>query len=294
MNEQEHVRLIIVTGQSGAGKSSVLKTLEDLGFFCVDNLPVPLLSSLLQFMVQTTTTKKLIAIGIDVRSCNASEQLVEALHDIRERGICQVHVIFVTAQDNVLIKRFQETRRQHPLAYDIPFLDALTLEKKLLQPLMDYSDTLLETDQLTIHQLRQLVRTTFLFSDGPPFLVNVISFGFKYGLPYESNFVYDVRSLPNPYFIDELRVYDGRHEKIRTYLFAQPEVMQFWDKFYEFVCFCIDTAMKDGRSFLTIAVGCTGGKHRSVAFIHRLAREKIDRIHFVIKHRDLHKENKSG
>ncbi len=279
-------QLLIVTGYSGAGKSTVLRALEDIGFFCVDNLPIPLLNSFFQLISQSTMIGQKIALGIDIRSGQTMCELIEKL---KQDTLCNylTKVFFLTSSQEVLFKRYQETRRKHPLANAINLEDAIRHEQELLQPLMDLSDLVLNTDQLNIHQLRKFVRSSF--SDGlqTKLLVNLISFGFKYGIPPESNFIFDVRSLPNPYFVNELRMLDGTTQEIRDYLFTFQDVQDYWEKLREFIHYSIKKSYEEGRFFTNIAIGCTGGRHRSVALVHKLSNHVLENIHYVVKHRDI-------
>lgn len=279
-------QLLVVTGYSGAGKSTVLRALEDIGFFCVDNLPIPLLHSFFQLLSQSTMIGQKVALGIDVRSGQTMHDLIDELHKGNAFGTYAMKIFFLTSSPAILIQRYQETRRNHPLAQNRSLPDAISYEQELLKPLMDLSDLVLATDQLTIHQLRRFVRNLFSVSCQPQLLVNFISFGFKYGVPHESNSVYDVRFLPNPYFIPALRPLDGTTQEVRDFLFAHAEVQEYWTKLVDFVHYSIKKAMEEGRFFMNIAIGCTGGKHRSVALVHCLAELKLDNVQYVIKHRD--------
>jgi RNase adapter protein RapZ len=290
MNENSAIvaraQLLIVTGYSGAGKSTVLRALEDIGFFCVDNLPIPLLPSFFQLITQSTMIGQKVALGIDIRSGKIMQELIDTLKQDSLRNY-SVKIFFLTSSPNVLCKRYQETRRKHPLADTRNLEEAIQDEQTLLKPLMDLSDLVLDTDQLTIHQLRKFVRSSFSESNKPQLLVNLISFGFKYGIPLESNFIYDVRSLPNPYFVPELRSLDGTSEHIREYLFSKNEVQDYWNKLKDFIHYSIQKSYDEGRFFTNIAIGCTGGRHRSVAFVHELALHTIENVHYGVKHRDI-------
>lgn len=279
-------QLLIVTGYSGAGKSTVLRALEDIGFFCVDNLPIPLLDSFFHLIAQSTMIGQKVALGIDVRSGQTMHDLIEKIKIESLRNYL-VKIFFLTSSSQVLFKRFQETRRKHPLANNCSLEEAIIQEQQLLKPLMELSDLVLDTDQLTIHQLRKFVRSSFSESSQPQLLVNLISFGFKYGIPPESNFIYDVRSLPNPYFIPDLRPLDGTTQEIREYLFKHSEVQDYWQRLREFIHYSIKKSYEEGRFFTNIAIGCTGGRHRSVAFVHELATCALDNIHYIVKHRDI-------
>lgn len=276
---------LIVTGYSGAGKSTVLRALEDNGFFCIDNLPIALLDALYQLHIKTPGQR--IALGLDVRSGTSAHHLKQVLQRYTMMDQKHVAIFFLSSSMRILLRRFQETRRRHPLAEQMQLTDAIAYEKKLMKPLMNIADLILETDQLTMHQLRNFVRDSFVQGGKHTMLVSLVSFGFKYGVPVESNFVYDLRSLPNPYFISHLRLLKGTDQEVSDYLFAQPEVVEFWTKFSDFVYYSIDKTYQEGRSFMKIAIGCTGGRHRSVAFVQRMSQHALPNVKFLVEHRDI-------
>lgn len=282
-------QLVIVTGYSGAGKSTVLRALEDVGFFCIDNLPIALLDSFFQLISSSKINGQRIALGIDVRGGIVIKELIGELERLNTSRHA-LKIFFLTSSAHVLIKRFQETRRKHPLADTIDIADAINQEKELLQPLIAMADLVVDTDQLNIHQLRSFVRSSFAQGGQQRMIISLISFGFKYGVPLESNFVYDVRSLPNPYFVPELKMLDGTQAEIQNYLFDQPDVQDYWHKLLDFVTYSIRKSHEEGRFFMNIAIGCTGGKHRSVAFIQKLAQQSISHVQFLIEHRDINRD----
>lgn len=292
---QPHTKpfVLIVSGYSGAGKTTVLHALEDIGFFCSDNLPIVLVDSFFDAIKKRTHQYANFALGLDVRNGADLMQLVNALkHDGQERGI-DVHILFLICNRQILQKRFSETRRNHPLALDINLDEALEKEQVLLKPLIDYADTILDTSHFTVHQLRNLTKDSFGY-DRRVMIVSLISFGFKYGVPAESNFVFDVRALPNPYFVPELKKYAGTQEIIQTYLFGQPVVTEYLDKCIDFLRYSIEKSYQEGRCFLNIAIGCTGGRHRSVALVEKIALMTCPSVKFMIKHRDIERDNAYG
>jgi UPF0042 nucleotide-binding protein len=280
-------QIVVVTGYSGAGKSSVLRALEDVGFFCVDNLPIAMLDSFFQLMTQSKINGQRLALGIDAR-CGATPELFMAeILRLKQQAPHALKIFFLTSSNVVLIKRFQETRRKHPLAEDIDLLHAIEQEKQLLAPLMAISDLVLDTDQLNIHQLRSFVRNSFAPGGQQRMVASLMSFGFKYGVPLESNFIYDIRSLPNPYFIPELKELNGIDQPVIDYLFSQSSVNEYWERLFDFIQYSVEKSHAEGRFFINIAIGCTGGKHRSVAFVEKLAKQSIAHVQFIVEHRDI-------
>lgn len=298
MKHEEQAFVCIVTGYSGAGKSTVLKTLEDLGFLCIDNLPggfVSVLSHVLAHHTTNTNTntntntaqKSKIALGIDSRSGQTRAELGNYIQELKELFV--VKIIFLQADTATLLKRFQETRRRHPLAYNQDITDAINHETDLLEPLKSQADYTIATDGLTIHDLRLLVRS-ILADTQPSMVVSLVSFGFKYGVPAESNFVYDVRSLPNPYFVEQLKYSNGTEKAVQDYLFNCSQVQEYWAYLQPFFLYALTCSLREGRSFVHIALGCTGGRHRSVALIEKLAQLSVDQVCFIVKHRDIKKD----
>jgi len=285
-------QILVVTGVSGAGKSSVIRSLEDLGFYCVDNFPVPLLSTFLDFVFRSHTNLLKVALGIDVRGGEFLNNFLVEIEKLKSYvdDDCQVKVVFLNAQDVTIVKRFQETRRSHPLAQGISLTEAIEKERKLLAPIKALADQVHYTDQSNIHELRRWVSDTFAGDFVQEVVVNVISFGFKYGVPAESNLVYDLRFLPNPYFVPELRALDGRNELVQEYLFGKDEVNRYWHKLEDFLRYLLQSYYEEGRFFANVSIGCTGGKHRSVAFVEKLCGQKWEHSRFLAHHRDVGKE----
>lgn len=286
--EKQTRQVIIVTGLSGAGKSGVIRGLEDLGFYCVDNLPVPMLSVFLNLAFQTQTLK--VALGIDARGEQFFTDFITEVQKLKKELGTNLKIIFLTASPETLIKRFQETRRTHPLAKDIDLVQAIEKEKQILAPIMGMADIKLDTNAFNTHDLRKWVSVAFSNEQVRKLVVNLVSFGFKYGVPTESNMVHDLRSLPNPYFIPSLKALDGRTPDIQNYLFEQPTVVAYWDKLIDYTKFAIDKFYQEGRFFVTVSIGCTGGKHRSVTFVERLSKQNWENIKFLVNHRDVGKE----
>lgn len=282
-------QVLIVTGLSGAGKGSLIHCLEDLGFYCVDNLPIPLITTFLKLAFQSQTNMSKVALGIDARGNQFWDTFISEIEKIRPETAV-LRIVFLNASEVTLVKRFQETRRTHPLAKGISLENAIKLEKKLLEPIMNMADMTLDTDIYNIHDLRNWVRDSFTTGQKPEILVNLVSFGFKYGVPTDSNLVYDLRFLPNPYFIAELKNLTGKQQAIHNYLFAQEPVTDYWNRLTDFLQYSLQKFHAEGRYLVTISIGCTGGKHRSVAFVEKLSTQIWPNIKFITTHRDIEKE----
>ena len=289
--EKKSERLVlIVTGLSGAGKTSVMRMLEDLGFYCVDNLPIPLLATFLKLAHSHPNFHK-VALGIDARGEQFLSDFITEIQSVTKNDIvCDLKIIFVNAREQTILKRFQETRRKHPLADSISLEAAIDKEKALMEPIMALADMTLDTDALTIHELRSLIRTSFSGDQQRELVVNLVSFGFKHGVPAESNLVYDLRFLPNPHFIPALKIHDGRSAIIQEYLFGHTVAQDYWQRLTDFLRYSLEQFYQEGRFFATVAMGCTGGKHRSVSFVEKLGNQSWPHIRFLITHRDVDKE----
>jgi UPF0042 nucleotide-binding protein len=293
-------RVVVVTGLSGAGKSTALHALEDLGYFCVDNLPTSLVEHVVEVCEVGSISR--IALGIDVRVRSFLDGAIEALQSIGE-GERDVAVLFLDASDEALLRRFNETRRPHPLTSAAPaqalspangalaVLDGVRLERERLAPLRAHATLEIDTTRLSVHDLRRQVIT--LLGPGkaqePRMLARVLSFGFKYGLPIDADLLFDVRFLDNPFFVPDLRPLSGRDEAVRDYILRDAEAREFIEKTEDLLAFCIPRYEREGKSYLTIAIGCTGGRHRSVALAEILA-ENLQRrtgLPISVLHRDL-------
>ena len=291
--DTQHKRqVLIVTGLSGSGKSSVMRGLEDIGFYCVDNFPIPLLSPFLNLMNQTQSNLLKVGLCIDARG---SDYLKDAIREIQalkaqETDQFQIKVVFINSSDGTLLKRFQETRRAHPLAKGISLAQAIKKERSLMAPVEQLADEIHYTDESNIHELRRWVQDNFSDGEQRQITINIVSFGFKYGVPAESNLVYDLRFLPNPYFIPALRAHDGRDADVQSFLFGKPEVVEYWEKLEDFLRYSLQKYYEEGRFFVNVAIGCTGGKHRSVAFAQRLGMQRWPSMKFLVYHRDVGKE----
>lgn len=284
------MKLLIVSGLSGSGKSIALDTLEDCGYYCIDNLPVTLLEDFISHvMLVDIKTYAKTAIGIDAR--NQSESLAafsESLLLIRNKGI-DCEIIFMQAEEATLLKRYSETRRRHPLTdLNIPLKEALKLEKEMLTPIAKHASVVIDTSRTHYHQLRDLIRDQIGERDITHISLQFQSFGFKHGVPLDADFVFDARSLPNPYWVPDLRGLTGKDQPVVDFLKEQPLVGELLRDVIDFLQRWIPRFEAEGRSYLTVAVGCTGGQHRSVYLVDALARHfKTPSLNVIARHREL-------
>ncbi len=281
-------RLVIISGLSGSGKTVALHTLEDAGYYCVDNLPVALLTGLGHHLREMSGTDGLFAVGIDARNPAVDlARFPQMLDTLAADGI-RTEIVFLNADDATLIKRFSETRRRHPLSVDNrPLADAIELERQLLSPIQAKADLVVDTTSTTIHQLRGLIQDR-LGTRTEALSILFQSFGFKHGLPQDADFVFDVRCLPNPHWEPGLRPLTGRDEAVRHYLEQQPGVERMVDHIRDFLSEWIPQFERENRSYLTVAIGCTGGQHRSVYLAERLAAHfRQSRGLVSVRHREL-------
>jgi UPF0042 nucleotide-binding protein len=264
--------LIVVSGLSGSGKSVVLRTFEDLGYYCVDNLPSDLLPQFVASITQDGTRHARLAVGIDVRNTPEDlSHLPESLSAVGALGY-QHELVFLDTRDEVLIRRYSETRRRHPLSErGLPLADAIALERRLLKPLIAIADRVIDSSDYNVHQLRRLVVTELALGQQPGLSILFESFAYRHGVPADADFVFDVRCLPNPHWDARLRPLSGRDAAVRENLDQQPPVQEYFDQVAGFLDTWLPRFEKDTRSYVTIALGCTGGRHRSVYLAERLA-----------------------
>jgi len=275
--------IVIITGFSGSGKTVALRALEDSGFFCVDNLPIALIDSFISIISQNREINK-IGIGIDIREKGFLLEISEVLKTLKNKYL--VDVLFLETEKEVLVRRFKETRRPHPLGGDIE--EAIHAEKGKLSPLRDAADRIVDTSSFTPHQLRQFVISLYGIPIGKKMTVTLISFGFKFGIPQNIDLLFDVRFLPNPNFVTELKALKGTDKKISDFIFKNTGTKVFMTKIKDFFDFLIPQYIKEGKSYIIIGIGCTGGNHRSPAIVEKL--RNYFRKHPVdlnIIHRDL-------
>lgn len=284
------MRFVIVTGMSGAGKSTALKILEDAGYFCVDNLPIPLLEKFAQFIVEGNSGSiQKVALGVDVRSGGGMEGVQKALEEIRLTGL-EYEILFLDAEDEVLVKRYKETRRTHPLAGSGRVENGIREERRRLKYLKEHADYILDSSQLLTRELKAELDKIFVKNLGfKNLMITVLSFGFKYGIPSDSDLVFDVRFLPNPYYIDELRPLSGNDKPVSDYVMNCEASRIFLDKLADMVSFLIPNYILEGKNQLVVSIGCTGGKHRSVTLANALYQrlEQSEEYGVRIEHRDI-------
>ena len=285
-------RFVIVTGMSGAGKSSVLKMLEDTGYFCVDNLPVPLLPKFAELASgQGEKTMPLVALGIDIRSGENLMTVNKVLENIEDLKI-SYEILFLDCEDAVLIKRYKETRRQHPLAVGGRIEEGIKNERRKMQFLKQRASYIIDTSQMLVRDLKGEVDKIFVKNEPyQNFYMTVLSFGFKYGIPTDADLVFDVRFLPNPYYVENLRRKTGNEAEVRDYVMDCKEASMFLDKIEDLLVFLVPEYIKEGKNQLVIAVGCTGGKHRSVTMANGIY-ERLKNRNYSVKaeHRDISKD----
>ena len=266
------MKFVIVTGLSGAGKSMAVNALEDIGFFCIDNIPVALLPRIVDFALQGENQLNRVAVVMDVRGVRSSEQLEQALSDLDAKQF-EYEILFLDANDAVIQRRYKETRRQHPItiAQKVPITEAIHRERALLQPLRDRAKYIIDTSLLSTAQNKERVCSLFLDKGESPMALTVVSFGFKYGLPQEADLVLDVRCLPNPFYVPELKHKTGLDAEVYDYVMSFPEAQELLHRYENFLAYALPLYIKEGKSQLMIAVGCTGGKHRSITFARKIA-----------------------
>ncbi len=282
--------LVIITGMSGAGKSQAIKCLEDIGFFCIDNLPTTLIPTFVRLCTQSERGIQRVALVIDVRGGEFLNSLFDILTTLKAEGHI-VKIVFLDARDEALVRRFSESRRPHPLAVGKSALTGISAERQLLARLRDEADFVVDTSALTIHELKQFLFQAFLARPASSRIaLSLVSFGYKYGLPFDADLVLDIRFLPSPHFNDVLRPLTGADPEVGQFLMKAAVTKPYLDRLTEFLDFIIPLSEQEGRAYLTIAFGCTGGRHRSVFLAEHLAAHFRECGHPVsIRHRDIEK-----
>ena len=290
------MRFVIVTGMSGAGKSTAMKMMEDIGFFCIDNLPIPLVEKLVEFYEKFESNIDKVALGVDIRDKEGLNHMDKTLSNLDDKKV-RYDILFLDAENEVLIKRYKETRRNHPLAGRERIENGIVLERKKLGFLKERATYIIDTSQLLTRELKMELEKIFLQNqEYKNLFVTILSFGFKYGIPSDSDIVMDVRFLPNPYYVDGLRAKTGNDKEIQDYVMQFDDAKIFLDKLEDLVKFLIPNYIAEGKNQLVISIGCTGGKHRSVTLANELYKrlESEKDYGLKIEHRDIGKDALRG
>lgn len=283
-------RFVVLTGLSGSGKSQAIRALEDMGYFCVDNLPIALLPMLAELVLRAGSDIARAAVVVDVREGAMLDQLPRALKGLRAMRSLHPVLIFLDADDEALVRRFSETRRPHPLAPDRSAIEGIREERARMRPLRRLADHVVDTTNLTVHELRQAFRNVQAGRvPGSQLVVTVLSFGFKHGIPVDSDLLFDVRFLPNPHFVPALRPHTGRDARVRRFLDQSAATREFLDKTLALLRFLVPQYVAEGKTYLTIGIGCTGGRHRSVAVAEALGKglAGLNGVQIRVRHRDI-------
>ena len=287
------MRFVIVTGMSGAGKSTALKMLEDVGYFCVDNLPVPMVTKLVDLLRMPNAEINKIALGLDIRSIHGFQELEQSLAALDDMQL-SYEVLFLEASDDVLVKRYKETRRSHPLSGTGRVDQGIAAERVRLKVLKDRADYIIDTSRMLVRELKAEMNRIFVENkEYKNLYITVLSFGFKYGIPSDADLVFDVRFLPNPYYIEELRPKSGNDKEVRDYVMANDKASKVLEKLTDMIEFLIPNYVSEGKTQLVVAIGCTGGKHRSVTLANALYEKLLDveEVYGIrIEHRDIEKD----
>lgn len=283
------MRFVVVTGMSGGGKRTALKMLEDAGFYCVDNLPVSLIEKFVELIAMPSSEITKVALGLDVRADQSFEETTRILNQLKQKGY-KFEILFMDADEAALIKRYKETRRVHPLAVDDRVEEGVRRERKVLETIRKNSDYVIDTSNLLTRELKEELDRIFVQNkEYNSLMVTVMSFGFKHGIPADADLVFDVRFLPNPFYIENLKPRTGNDKEVQDYVMSFTEAEIFLDKLIDMLKFLIPNYIKEGKYRLVIAIGCTGGKHRSVTLANELYLRMKDQGHYGIKlyHRDV-------
>lgn len=286
----KNLRVVIITGLSGSGKSTALRALEDIGFFCVDNLPVVLLPKFLAITTLSSPEIKQVAMVMDLRERSFLDKYQRIFTRLKEKGY-KIEILFIESSDDSLLHRFSETRRIHPVSEKGPIMEGILKEREKLSSLKKMADKVIDTTSANVHQLKDTVQRHFLPSSGhKKMVINVTSFGYRYGLPADADLVFDVRFLPNPYFVENLKNYDGHHADVKDYVLQNNESKEFLEKILDLMILLIPLYEKEGKVRLNVAMGCTGGKHRSVVMANELG-SYFSTMKYIINlnHRDINK-----
>ncbi|PLR67293.1 MULTISPECIES: RNase adapter RapZ [Bacillaceae] len=288
----QDIKMVIITGMSGAGKTVAIQSFEDLGYFCVDNLPPTLLPKFLELMKESGSKMNKVALVMDLRGREFFESLFQALDDIAETTWINPQILFLDAKDTTLVTRYKETRRSHPLATTGLPLEGIKHERELLEELKGRAQLIFDTSDLKPRELREKILQQFAEDAEHTFSVNVLSFGFKYGVPIDADLVFDVRFLPNPHYIDHMRPKTGLEEEVSSYVLKWTETQKFLEKVLDLLTFMLPYYKREGKSQLVIAIGCTGGQHRSVTLAEYIAKHYKDDYQTHVSHRDIERRSR--
>ncbi|MCI0454657.1 MAG: RNase adapter RapZ [Candidatus Dadabacteria bacterium] len=280
-------QLVILSGLSGSGKSTAVKALEDLGYFCVDNLPPTLLPIFIELCSNSAEHITKAALVMDIREGVFFERASDMIIEIKGKGKW-VELLFLESTDEAILKRYKETRRKHPLSANGNILKGILKERKMLSSIRVLADHVIDTSLLNVHQLREIIQDIFGKTVSKRITINLLSFGYKYGFPYDADVVFDARFLPSPYFIEKLKDLTGLNKQVRNFVLKKIDTRKFIKKLVDLLGFLIPRYEKEGKSYLTVAIGCTGGKHRSVVIVSELA-EKLKHLSPTVWHRDISK-----
>ena len=285
-------RFVIITGMSGAGKTNFMQKLEDMGYYCVDNLPPILIARFADLCWKSTSTTRHVAVVTDIRGGSFFDALPQALKELEKRGIPH-EVVFLEASDEALVRRYMETRRQHPLAKTMRIQDGIEQERKILAGVRAQADIIIDTTTMKTEDLKEHLNNRFgIDNHKKEMQITVFSFGFKYGIPIDADTVLDVRFLPNPFYVEKYKYWTGRVKEVGDYISAAPVTGEFLTKLYDFMDFMVEQFKESGKTQFTIAVGCTGGMHRSVFVTEKLGNHLKEKYgHVNIEHRDLHRNH---
>jgi UPF0042 nucleotide-binding protein len=282
----ERLQLVVVTGLSGSGKSTAIRVLEDLGFYCIDNLPVALIPRFVELWESSREEVRRVALGIDVRERLFLEAFPRIFEELRGSNVA-LEVLYLEASDEVLTRRFSETRRPHPAAGGGSLADGIRREREMLRGLREVADRLIDTSALTVHELRTVLHEVIERAEPGTMTISLVSFGYKYGLPSDADLALDCRFLPNPFFVEELRSKTGTDAAVADYVLRREETQNFLRRLLDLLEFTLPRYQREGKSYLTIALGCTGGRHRSIVLVEELKRVLVERGHRVlVRHRD--------
>lgn len=282
------LKIIIITGRSGSGKSTAIAAFEDAGFYCVDNMPVELLPKFLELPIKSNSEIARLAFVMDLREKSFLSRYSSILESLKKKGH-QFEILFLDADEETLLKRYSQTRRHHPLSQDKSLLEGIRTEQEQLKNLKIIADKIINTSHYNVHELKSVISDIAQKSKNfAPMKINILSFGFKYGIPHDADLIMDVRFLLNPYFVPELKALDGKNENVKNYILNNDEARRFFKKYLDLLDYLIPMYEKEGKSYLTIAVGCTGGRHRSVTITEAVFEQiKKPDMQIIITHRDI-------